>query len=172
VRFDVATLSASRIGIGQMKLSTKGRYAVMAMADIALNTDGAPVPLVGIAQRQEISQEYLEQLFAKLRRAGLVDSARGPGGGYTLTRDPDEVRIADIIQAVDEPLQVTRCQGDAIDGCVGGDKCVTHELWAALGRQIVGFLSAVTLGDVVNRRNLALAASVRRAKAPPVRTLA
>lgn len=155
-----------------MKLSTKGRYAVMAMADIALNADGAPVPLVGIAQRQEISQEYLEQLFAKLRRAGLVDSARGPGGGYTLTRDPDDVRIADIIQAVDEPLQVTRCQGDAIEGCVGGDKCVTHELWAALGRQIVGFLSAVTLGDVVNRRNLALAASVRRAKAPPVRTMA
>jgi Rrf2 family iron-sulfur cluster assembly transcriptional regulator len=155
-----------------MKLSTKGRYAVMAMADIAQNADGAPVPLVGIAQRQEISQEYLEQLFAKLRRAGLVDSARGPGGGYSLARDPDDIRIADIIHAVDEPLQVTRCQGDAIDGCVAGDKCVTHELWAALGRQIVGFLSAVTLGDVVGRRNLALAASVRRAKAPPVRTLA
>lgn len=154
-----------------MKLSTKGRYAVMAMADIAQNADGAPVPLVGIAQRQEISQEYLEQLFAKLRRAGLVDSARGPGGGYSLARDPDDIRIADIIHAVDEPLQVTRCQGDAIDGCVAGDKCVTHELWAALGRQIVGFLSAVTLGDVVGRRNLALAASVRRAKAPPVRTL-
>ncbi len=155
-----------------MKLSTKGRYAVMAMADIAQNADGAPVPLVGIAQRQEISQEYLEQLFAKLRRAGLVDSARGPGGGYSLARDPDDIRIADIVHAVDEPLQVTRCQGDAIDGCVAGDKCVTHELWAALGRQIVGFLSAVTLGDVVGRRNLALAASVRRAKAPPVRTLA
>jgi len=154
-----------------MKLSTKGRYAVMAMADIAQNADGAPVPLVGIAQRQEISQEYLEQLFAKLRRAGLVDSARGPGGGYSLARHPDDIRIADIIHAVDEPLQVTRCQGDAIDGCVAGDKCVTHELWAALGRQIVGFLSAVTLGDVVGRRNLALAASVRRAKAPPVRTL-
>lgn len=154
-----------------MKLSTKGRYAVMAMADIAQHGNGAPAPLGGIARRQEISQEYLEQLFAKLRRAGLVDSARGPGGGYSLARHPDDIRIADIIHAVDEPLQVTRCQGDAIDGCVAGDKCVTHELWAALGRQIVGFLSAVTLGDVVGRRNLALAASVRRAKAPPVRTL-
>jgi Rrf2 family iron-sulfur cluster assembly transcriptional regulator len=154
-----------------MKLSTKGRYAVMAMADIAQHGNGVPAPLGGIARRQEISLEYLEQLFAKLRRAGLVDSARGPGGGYSLARHPDDIRIADIIHAVDEPLQVTRCQGDAIDGCVAGDKCVTHELWAALGRQIVGFLSAVTLGDVVGRRNLALAASVRRAKAPPVRTL-
>ena len=156
-----------------MKLSTKGRYAVMAMADIALNDDaGHPVPLGDIAVRQAISQEYLEQLFAKLRRARLVDSARGPGGGYTLAREPDEIWIADIVQAVDEPLQVTRCQGDAIDGCVGGEKCVTHELWAALGRQILGFLSTVTLGDVINRRNLALAASVRRAKAHPVRTMA
>ncbi|MFO1089417.1 MAG: Rrf2 family transcriptional regulator [Hyphomicrobiales bacterium] len=155
-----------------MKLSTKGRYAVMAMADIALNAHGAPVPLADIAQRQDISQEYLEQLFSKLRKAGLVESARGPGGGYSLARDPDDVRIADIVFAVDEPMQVTRCQGDAIDGCVHGDKCVTHELWAALGRQIVGFLSSVTLGDVVNKRNIALSASVRRAKAPPVRTLA
>lgn len=155
-----------------MKLSTKGRYAVMAMADIALHATGRPVPLGDVAGRQGISQEYLEQLFAKLRRARLVESARGPGGGYTLSREPDEIRIAQIVQAVDEPLQVTRCQGDAIDGCVNGEKCVTHELWAALGRQILGFLSAVTLGDVINRRNLALEASVRRAMAHPVRTMA
>lgn len=156
-----------------MKLSTKGRYAVMAMADIALNSDGAPVTLADIAARQQISQEYLEQLFAKLRKSGLVDSVRGPGGGYKLSRPRGEIWIADIIMAVDEPIQVTRCQdGDAVDGCIGGDKCVTHELWAALGRQIYGFLSSVTLGDVVARRNLALAASVRRAKAHPVRATA
>lgn len=154
-----------------MKLSTKGRYAVMAMADLALHADEEPVSLAEIAERQEISQEYLEQLFAKLRRAALVESARGPGGGYRLAREPEEIRISDIVVAVDEPLQVTRCQGDAIDGCVKGEKCITHELWAALGRQIFGFLSAVTLGDVINQRNLALAAAVRRAKAHPVRAL-
>jgi Rrf2 family iron-sulfur cluster assembly transcriptional regulator len=93
-----------------MKLSTKGRYAVMAMADIALNAAGKPVPLADVANRQAISQEYLEQLFAKLRRARLVESARGPGGGYRLSREPDEIRIAEIVQAVDEPLQVTRCR--------------------------------------------------------------
>lgn len=150
-----------------MKLSTKGRYAVMALADIALNSDGAAVSLADIAARQSISVEYLEQLFAKLRRAGLVDSVRGPGGGYLLAVPAEDLAVADIILAVDEGLQVTRCRGDAIDGCVGGEKCLTHELWAALGRQIFGFLSAVTLGDVVERRNLALAASVRRAKTQP-----
>ena len=155
-----------------MKLSTKGRYAVMAMADIALNGDQANVSLSEIATRQEISQEYLEQLFSKLRKAALVESTRGPGGGYRLNRDPDDIRIADIILAVDESIQVTRCQGgDAIEGCVNGDKCVTHELWAALGRQIFGFLSAITLGGVVNRRNFALEATVRRAKGNPVRAM-
>ncbi len=151
-----------------MKLSTKGRYAVMAMADIAFRPQGELVPLVDVAERQDISQEYLEQLFAKLRRAGLVESQRGPGGGYRLARPADNINIADIVSAADEPMQVTRCQGDAIDGCVKGEKCVTHELWAALGRQVYGFLCAVTLGDVVNRRNLALEASIRRAKAHPV----
>lgn len=155
-----------------MKLSTKGRYAVMAVADLALAADDAPVSLAEIAARQQISQEYLEQLFAKLRRAHLVDSVRGPGGGYRLARDPDDIRISEIILAVDEPLRVTRCEGDAIDGCVGGEKCITHELWAALGRQIYGFLSSVTLGDVVNRRNFALEAAVRRALAHPVRASA
>ncbi len=154
-----------------MKMSTKGRYAVMAMTDIGAQPDGAWVSLGDVAARQDISQEYLEQLFSKLRRAGLVESQRGPGGGYTLARPADEINIADIISAVDEPMQVTRCQGDAIDGCVRGEKCVTHELWAALGRQVFGFLSAVTLGDVVGRRNLALEASIRRAKAHPVTTM-
>ena len=154
-----------------MKLSTKGRYAVMALADIALHSHGVAVSLADIAARQEISVEYLEQLFAKLRRAGLVDSVRGPGGGYLLAVAAEDMAIADIIQAVDEGLQVTRCRGDAIEGCVGGEKCLTHELWAALGRQIFGFLSSVTLGDVIERRNLALAASVRRAKTQPSHAL-
>ncbi len=156
-----------------MKLSTKGRYAVMAMADIAGHAAEQPISLADISGRQDISQDYLEQLFAKLKRAGLVDSVRGPGGGYQLVGAPDEIWIADIVSAVDEPLQVTRCEdGDAVNGCVGGDKCITHELWAALGRQIYGFLAAVTLGDVVERRNLALAASVRRAKCHPVSSMA
>lgn len=155
-----------------MKLSTKGRYAVMALADIAGCGSPGPVSLADIAERQDISQEYLEQLFGRLRKAGLVDSTRGPGGGYRLARDADDIRIADIISAADEPLKVTRCNGDAIEGCVKGQKCVTHELWAALGRQVYGFLANVTLGDVVNKRNFALEASVRRAKAHPVRAIA
>ncbi|MGI9481811.1 MAG: Rrf2 family transcriptional regulator [Hyphomicrobiales bacterium] len=155
-----------------MKLSTRGRYAVMAMSDIAIHSAGEPVSLADISSRQAISQAFLEQLFAQLRKAGLVTSVRGPGGGYKLSRDADEICIADIVTSVDEPLQVTRCQGDAIDGCVEGEKCVTHELWAALGRQVYGFLAAVTLGDVAEQRNLALAASVRRAKAPTVRSQA
>ncbi len=154
-----------------MKLSTKGRYAVMAMADLAVNGSGEPVNLAAIAARQNISIDYLEQLFLKLRRSGLVESTRGPGGGYTLAKDSEEIRISDIVRAVDEPLVVTRCQGDAIEGCVAGRQCLTHDLWSALGRQIQGFLSAITLGDVVNRRNLALQATVRRATAHPVRAM-
>jgi len=155
-----------------MKLSTKGRYAVMAMADIAVNSKGKAVALATITERQDISQDYLEQLFLKLRRAGLVESSRGPGGGYRLSRDPEDIRIAEIVLAVDEPLQVTRCSGDAIEGCTHGEKCLTHDLWSALGRQIYGFLNAVTLGDVVNKRNLALQATVRRAMLHPVRASA
>ena len=154
-----------------MKLSTKGRYAVMALAELARQANeagsDAPVSLAQIAAGQQISLEYLEQLFAKLRRGALVESVRGPGGGYRLAREPDSIRVSEIILAVDEPLRVTRCTGDAIDGCVGGEKCVTHELWAALGRHIYGFLSSVTLGDVVNRRNFALEVSVRKAMAAP-----
>jgi Rrf2 family transcriptional regulator, iron-sulfur cluster assembly transcription factor len=152
-----------------MKLSTKGRYAVMALADIALHASRGPVALATVAERQDISLDYLEQLFLKLRKAGLVDSARGPGGGYRLARDAEDIRISEIVLAVDEPLQVTRCIGDAIEGCTHGEKCLTHDLWSALGRQIYGFLSAVTLGDVVNRRNLALQASIRRAMLHPLR---
>ena len=139
-----------------MRLSTKGRYAVMAMADLAANEGGArPVSLAEIARRQEISLSYLEQLFAKLRRGGLVKSVRGPGGGYRLSRPSAEVRIADIIIAVDEPITATRCRKDSPKGCTGTTgRCVTHDLWEELSRHIHVFLSSVSLADVVERRVL------------------
>jgi Rrf2 family transcriptional regulator, iron-sulfur cluster assembly transcription factor len=152
-----------------MKLSTKGRYAVMAMVDIGQNGEGRSVSLAEISERQDISQEYLEQLFAKLRKAGLVQSARGPGGGYRLARDADDIVIYDVVAAVDEPMKMTRCEGDAVDGCVKGERCCTHDLWSSIGRQVNTFLANVTLDDVVNKRNLALAASIRQAKARHVR---
>jgi Rrf2 family iron-sulfur cluster assembly transcriptional regulator len=148
-----------------MKLSTKGRYAVMAIVDIGQNGEGRTISLAEIAQRQDISQEYLEQLFVKLRKAGLVQSARGPGGGYRLARDASDIVIYDVIAAVDEPMKMTRCEGDAVDGCVRGARCSTHDLWSSIGRQVNTFLANVTLDDVVNRRNLALEASIRQAKA-------
>jgi Rrf2 family iron-sulfur cluster assembly transcriptional regulator len=147
-----------------MKMSTKGRYAVMAMLDIATHSEAEPVSLAGIADRQEISQEYLEQLFGKLRKAGLVESARGPGGGYRLARDAASTLISDIILAVDEELQLTRCAGDAIEGCVKGQRCNAHDLWSSLGRQMMYFLSSISLEDVVEKRNLALAASIKQTK--------
>jgi Rrf2 family iron-sulfur cluster assembly transcriptional regulator len=152
-----------------MKLSTKGRYAVMAMVDIGQQSGGRPVSLAEIAARQDISQEYLEQLFLKLRKSGLVESIRGPGGGYRLSREADDIYIYDIIAAVDEPMKMTRCEGDAVDGCVKGERCSTHDLWSSIGRQVNNFLANVTLDDVVNKRNLALAASIRQAKARHVR---
>ena len=155
-----------------MKMSTKGRYAVMAMIDIGENSAGKPVSLAEIAERQDISQEYLEQLFGKLRRAGLVASARGPGGGYVLARAADEIAMSDVIQAVDEELKVTRCSGDAVDGCVKGQRCGAHDLWSSMGRQLMHFLESVTLEDVVSKRNLALAASIKQAKDRHVRPLA
>jgi len=145
-----------------MKMSTKGRYAVMAMIDIGEHSQGHPVSLADIAERQEISQEYLEQLFGKLRKAGLVESARGPGGGYKLAHEASEIPVSSIILAVDETLRVTRCEGDAVDGCVKGEKCCAHDLWSSLGRQMMYFLASITLEDVVARRNLALAASIKQ----------
>ncbi|MGK0267299.1 MAG: Rrf2 family iron-sulfur cluster assembly transcriptional regulator [Maricaulis sp.] len=134
-----------------MKLSTKGRYAVMAMADLAAASAGSPVTLAEIASRQSISLSYLEQLFAKLRRAEVVSSVRGPGGGYRLSREAAEIRISDIITAVDEPLRATRCSN--AKGCLAdGRRCVTHDLWDELSRHIFLFLSSVTLEDVTERR--------------------
>lgn len=148
-----------------MKLSTKGRYAVMAMADLARHSESQSYSnspqgqnceiqaLAGIAERQEISLAYLEQLFAKLRRAGLVSGVRGPGGGFRLEKNPDELHIADIVMAVDEPLKATRCISEGKAGCLKkSGRCLTHDLWDELGAQIEFFLSSVTLADVIEQR--------------------
>ena len=127
-----------------MKLSTKGRYAVMAMVDLARHAQVKPVSLSDIAARQEISLSYLEQLFARLRRAELVKSVRGPGGGYRLARTSMETRVSEIILAVDEPIKATRCTERS--------KCLTHDLWEELGNQIHVFLSSVSLHDVLERQ--------------------
>jgi Rrf2 family iron-sulfur cluster assembly transcriptional regulator len=138
-----------------VKLSTKGRYAVMAMADLAQHSNGRPVALAEVAVRQEISLSYLEQLFGRLRRGGLVNSVRGPGGGYMLARDPEQMRIADIILAVDEPIKATRCTPGSPNGCHSHrGRCLTHDLWEELGNQIYLYLSSVTLADVCERRVL------------------
>jgi len=138
-----------------VKLSTKGRYAVMAMVDLAINSNDRPVCLADIAERQEISLSYLEQLFAKLRRGGLVKSVRGPGGGYLLAHPAEGMRICDIILAVDEPIRATRCTPGQPFGCRSNkSRCLTHDLWEELGNQIYLYLSSVTVADVVNRRVL------------------
>src|SRR6202030_4600267 len=138
-----------------MRLSTKGRYAVMAMVDLAQHSGGAPVSLAEIAERQEISLSYVEQLFAMLRKNGLVKSVRGPGGGYLLAHDRRETRIADIILAVDETILATRCAPGAPVGCRGNQtRCLTHDLWEELGHQIQLYLSSVSLADVVEGRVL------------------
>ena len=138
-----------------MKLSTKGRYAVMALVDLASQSNGRPVALADIAERQEISLSYLEQLFAKLRRGGLVRSVRGPGGGYLLARSAEETRISDAILAVDEPIRATRCKSGSAIGCRSNkSRCLTHDLWEELGNQIHIFLSSVSLADVCGKRVL------------------
>ena len=136
-----------------MKLTTKARYAVMAMVDLTATSDGRPVCLATISERQNISLSYLEQLFRRLRCAGLVSSVRGPGGGYLLAGNGARTAIAEIVHAVDEPIRATRCPdpgGDAKRGCLGdGHRCMTHDLWESLGDQINQFLAGVTLADVV-----------------------
>lgn len=140
-------------GRTEMKLTTKGRYAVAAMADLAACGCKEPTALSDIALRQGISLSYLEQLFAKLRRANLVASARGAGGGYTLANSPSETRIADIVAAVDEQIKTTACAPGSNIGCTGtSTRCLTHDLWDELGRQIEIFLNAVTLDDILAKR--------------------
>jgi Rrf2 family iron-sulfur cluster assembly transcriptional regulator len=136
-----------------MRLSTKGRYAVMAMADLARNGADRAVSLAEIAARQEISLSYLEQLFARLRKGGLVKSVRGPGGGYRLAHHPDETMVAEIVLAVDEPIRATRCSATTPGGCMTkGERCITHHLWEDLGREIHRYLASVSLADVIENR--------------------
>jgi Rrf2 family transcriptional regulator, iron-sulfur cluster assembly transcription factor len=133
-----------------MRLTTKGRFAVTAMIDLALREHSGPVALAAISSRQQISLSYLEQLFGKLRRQQLVESTRGPGGGYSLGRRADEITVADIILAVDEPLDATGCAGK--ENCMGDDsgRCMTHDLWASLNEKMLEFLSSVSLRNLVN----------------------
>jgi iron-sulfur cluster assembly transcription factor IscR len=135
-----------------MDLNTRGRYAVMAMADLARNAGEDAVPLTDIADRQQISLAYLEQLFQKLRRAGIVESARGRLGGYRLARGVAAITVAEVMAAVEEPVVMTRCQGHGSAGCVAGDRCLTHDLWDALGDHIAGFLGSVSLEDIIDGR--------------------
>lgn len=149
-----------------MKLSTKGRYAVMAMADLASCGGARPVCLADVAERQEISLSYLEQLFGKLRKGGLVKSVRGPGGGYLLARSPDDTRISDIILAVDEPIKATRCTPGSPTGCHNHQgRCLTHDMWQELGNHIFLFLSSVSLGDIINKRVLGVSGALFAAHA-------
>ena len=137
-----------------MRLSTKGRYAVMAMADLARNGADRAVSLAEIATRPETYLSYLEQLFARLRKSGLVKSVRGPGGGYRLAREACETAVAEIVLAVDEPIRATRCVGaGSPKGCmIKGERCITHHLWEDLGQEIHRYLASVSLEDVIQNR--------------------
>jgi len=130
-----------------MRLTTKGRYAVTAMLDLSLNYGMGSITLADISERQGISLSYLEQLFAKLRKQGLVSSSRGPGGGYKLSRDAEDITVLDVISAVDEKVDSTACEGKA--NCHGEEQCLSHELWTSLSEQIQLYLSGISLGEVV-----------------------
>ena len=135
-----------------MRLTTKGRYAVTAMLDLALHYCSEPVSVYDVAARQGISASYLEQLFARMRRAGLLESVRGPGGGYLFTRDIEQITVSDIITAVGEGVDVTRCHGAA--DCQEGSQCLTHDLWAELSDQIDSYLREITLASLVDRSSV------------------
>ncbi|MEZ0122609.1 MAG: Rrf2 family transcriptional regulator [Candidatus Reddybacter sp.] len=135
-----------------MKLTTRGRYAVTAMLDLALHGESGPISLAAISSRQDISLSYLEQLFAKLRQNDLVTSVRGPGGGYRLSRDRYHLNIADIIGAVNESTDSTGCKGKG--DCQNGEACLTHQLWDDLSQQIQGFLSGISLGSLTEQREV------------------
>jgi len=132
-----------------MRLTTKGRYAVTAMLDLAIHSQKKPVTLTDIATRQTISLSYLEQLFSRLRKAGMVVGVRGPGGGYKLSREAIDINIAEIIAAVDEPLDSTKCGGEG--NCQDGLPCLTHDLWMGLSEQIRSYLKGISLGELLNR---------------------
>ena len=144
-----------------MRLTTKGRFAVTAMLDLALNSTHGPVTLSGISGRQKISLSYLEQLFGKLRRRSLVESVRGPGGGYNLARPAAEVSVADISCAVEEPIDSTQCSGR--ENCRDNERCMTHDLWEELNSTVYGFLAGVTLSQLVDRQRTKPVSLVRGA---------
>lgn len=136
-----------------MKLGTKGRYAVMALVDLAYYSQGKPLSLTEIAVRQALPLTYLEQLFVKLRQQGFVISTRGTQGGYTLAREAEAIRIAEILEAIGEPIETTRCHQGSEMGCLGvKGQCLTHALWAGLGRQMHEYLNGISLADVCQRR--------------------
>ncbi len=135
-----------------MKMTTKGRYAVIAMLDLALHDVAGPVNLSDIAKRQDISLTYLEQLFNKLRKRGLVESIRGPGGGYRLAMDAHEITIAKVIYSVDETVDVTRCGGK--QNCQGNVRCLAHDLWMGLNRHVSDYLNGITLGEMIQQNNV------------------
>ncbi len=135
-----------------MKLTTKGRYAVNAMLDLALHNDQAPVNLADISARQGISLTYLEQLFRKLRKKGLVESIRGPKGGYRLALNADEITTARVMYAVDEAIDVTRCGGQ--QNCMGDVRCLTHDLWLGLNRHVSEYLNGISLGELIRMNNV------------------
>ncbi|NOQ79343.1 MAG: Fe-S cluster assembly transcriptional regulator IscR [Gammaproteobacteria bacterium] len=148
-----------------MRLTTKGRYAVTAMLDLALHYDQGPITLADISARQEISLSYLEQLFSKLRKNELVNSARGPGGGYRLNRPADDVAVAEIIAAVDETVDATRCKRKG--NCQHAERCLTHDLWCDLSDQIFDFLANISLGSLVKKQGVQDVAR-RQDKALPI----
>ncbi|MCK5898548.1 MAG: Fe-S cluster assembly transcription factor [Methylococcales bacterium] len=136
-----------------MRLTTKGRYAVTAMLDLAFHSEKAPITLTDIATRQIISLSYLEQLFSRLRKAGMVTGVRGPGGGYQLSRTPEEINIAEIISAVDEQLDSTKCGGKG--NCHNNGPCLTHDLWMGLSAQIYDYLSNISLAEILSKASVA-----------------
>ena len=145
-----------------MRLTTKGRYAVTAMLDLSINSTNGPVNLGDISRRQDISLSYLEQLFAKLRRRKLVSSVRGPGGGYRLGRSDKDIHVAEIIDAVSESLDTTKCRGKG--DCQQGETCLTHYLWQDLSDQIHEFLSNISLADLVSKREVEQIARIQQAR--------
>ena len=152
-----------------MRLTTRGRFAVTALLDVALQCSAAPVALADISRRQDISLSYLEQLFGKLRRGGLVESVRGPGGGYRLARDPGLMSVADIISAVDESFDATLCGGR--QNCRDGRRCMTHSLWDGLNQKVLSYLVSVTLQELVRRSQTRPVRVVKGCNALPVREL-
>lgn len=136
-----------------MKLTTKGRYAVTAVLDLSFHQNEGPVSLADISERQSISLSYLEQLFARLRRNEIVNSTRGPGGGYSLSREPEKISMAEIIVAVDESYDATNCASEP-GGCTGSNQCLTHDLWQELSQEIHGFLNEITVAEMRTRRDV------------------